>query len=107
MYRIAQEAVSNAVRHGRAERIKISLAAGTEQIRLRVQDDGVGFSDMGHEGPGMGIHIMKYRARIVGGTLDISSRPGSGTTVTFTLPQRTVSSSARAIDETTQSDRHA
>jgi len=107
MYRIAQEAVSNAVRHGQAERIKISLAAGTEQIRLRVQDDGVGFPDMEHEGPGMGIHIMRYRARIVGGTLDISSRPGSGTTVTFTLPQRTASSSARATDETTQSERHA
>lgn len=107
MYRIAQEAVSNAVRHGQAKRIKISLAAGAEQIRLRVQDDGVGFSDMEHEGPGMGIHIMRYRARIVGGTLDISSRPGSGTAVTFTLPQRTASSSARATDETTQSERHA
>jgi len=86
MYRIAQEAVSNAVRHGSAERIKIAFASGAEQIRLRIQDDGVGFSTENIDGPGMGVHIMNYRARIIGGTLEISSTPAGGTTVTCTLP---------------------
>lgn len=107
MYRIAQEAVSNAVRHGQAERIKISLAAGTAQTRLRIQDDGVGFSEANTEGPGMGVHIMEYRARIVGGTLDISSTPGTGTTVTFTLPHRGAAQPAHPADATTQPERHA
>lgn len=86
MYRIAQEAVSNAVRHGSAGRIKIAFASGSEQIRLRIQDDGVGFAPDHIDGPGMGVHIMNYRARIIGGTLEISSKPSSGTTVTCTLP---------------------
>jgi len=86
MYRIAQEAVSNAVRHGSAGRIKIAFASGSEQIRLRIQDDGVGFAPDHIDGPGMGVHIMNYRARIIGGTLEISSEPSSGTTVTCTLP---------------------
>jgi PAS domain S-box-containing protein len=113
MYRIAQEAVSNAVRHGQADRIKISLASGVEQIRLRVQDDGVGFSETERNGAGMGVHIMNYRARIVGGTLDITSGSEAGTTVTFTLPRRSVptntetESDARSENETTPSERHA
>ena len=85
MYRIAQEAVSNAVRHGSAERIKIAFASGSEQIRLRIQDDGVGFAQENVDGPGMGVHIMNYRARIIGGSLEISSTPSRGTTVTCTL----------------------
>ena len=107
MYRIAQEAVSNAVRHGQAGRIKISLAAGTEQTRLRIQDDGVGFPETNPEGPGMGVNIMEYRARIVGGTLDISSTSGEGTTVTFTLPRRSAGPPDHSEDATTQPERHA
>lgn len=107
MYRIAQEAVSNAVRHGKADRIKISLASGAEQIRLRIRDDGVGFPEDGSDGPGMGVNIMSYRARIIGGTLDISSSPGEGTTVTFTLPRRSDSSSAQSADATRQAEHHA
>ena len=87
LYRIAQEAVSNAVRHGDASRLKILLASGERQIRLRVQDDGVGFEDDSVEGPGMGVHIMNYRARIIGGTLEITSSVGDGTVVTCTLPR--------------------
>jgi two-component system CheB/CheR fusion protein len=111
MYRIAQEAVSNAVRHGQAERIKISLAAGARQTRLRIQDDGIGFPETTGDGPGMGVHIMEYRARIVGGTLDISSTMGEGTTVTCTLPHRAGSSAhaepPHSEDVMTQSNRHA
>ena len=87
MYRIAQEAVSNAFRHGSADHIRIAFASGEEQIRLRVQDDGRGFDPDDVDGPGMGVHIMNYRARIIGATLEISSTPGEGTTVTCTLPR--------------------
>jgi len=98
LYRIAQEAVSNAVRHGDATRIKISLASGADQIRLRIQDDGVGFNPEDIDGPGMGVHIMNYRARIVGGNLEISSEPGEGTVVTCTLPRTGVGESSRGDD---------
>jgi PAS domain S-box-containing protein len=86
LYRIAQEAVSNAVRHGQAEHIKLVLASGEKQIRLRIHDDGHGFESGDVDGPGKGVHIMNYRARIIGGTLEISSDIGEGTVVTCTLP---------------------
>ena len=88
LYRIAQEAVNNAVRHGEADRAHITLAAGDEKVRLRVQDDGVGFEADALGESGMGLRIMKYRARIIGGTLEISSARGEGTTVTCTVPRR-------------------
>ena len=86
LYRIAQEAVSNAVRHGDASRILITLAAGESQIRLRVRDNGSGFDPSSVNGPGKGIHIMNYRARIIEGTLDMNSSLGKGTVITCTLP---------------------
>jgi two-component system sensor kinase FixL len=87
LYRITQEAVSNATRHGEADHVRIMLASGDEQIRLRVRDDGVGFAEDAADGSGMGVHIMNYRARIIGGTLEISSELGDGTVVTCTLPR--------------------
>jgi len=87
LYRIAQEAVSNAARHGEADDIKIILASGDEQIRLQVRDDGVGFDAEATNGDGMGVHIMNYRARIIGGTLEVSSELGNGTVVTCTVPR--------------------
>ncbi len=89
LYRIAQEAVNNAVRHGEADQIKIVLAAGEEQIRLQVRDDGSGFEEEDVTDAGMGVRIMNYRARIIGGTLDLSSALGEGTVVTCTLPRTT------------------
>ena len=90
LYRIAQEAVNNAVRHGSADHIRVLLAAGTEQLRLQVRDDGSGFdTDDTAEADGMGVHIMNYRARIIGGTLDIHSDLGEGTVVTCTVQRPT------------------
>lgn len=87
-YRIAQEAVSNAVKHGKASNIHIMLATGESQVRLRVTDDGVGFPEELARERGMGVNIMHYRARIIGGTLDIRRDPGGGTVVTCTMPLR-------------------
>lgn len=98
LFRIAQESVSNAVRHGRARHVAITFAVGTEQVRLRIADDGTGFPAAVRSGGtiaapvrpddnrGMGVRIMHYRARIMGGTLDI--RPGldGGTVVSCTVP---------------------
>ncbi|MEM1118154.1 MAG: PAS domain-containing sensor histidine kinase, partial [Bacteroidota bacterium] len=98
LYRIAQEAVSNAARHGRASRVTLALAGGERQSRLRVEDDGIGFaaSEAGaapdlpapvrpRDDRGMGVRIMHYRARVAGGELDIRPGPDGGTVVTCTI----------------------
>ena len=85
LYRIAQEAVSNAVKHGRADRVAIHLAAGHERIRLRVHDDGVGFPETLPEDRGMGVRVMHHRARIIGAKLNIERGSSTGTVITCTL----------------------
>ena len=87
LYRIAQEAINNAVRHGDPEHVRAVLAAGDERIRLQVKDDGAGFDRDELGETGMGLRIMSYRARLVGGTLDVTSAPGEGTTVTCSIPR--------------------
>jgi PAS domain S-box-containing protein len=79
LYRIAQEAVNNAVRHGQAKNIEISLKALGTAMRLTIRDDGTGFAEP--RGRGLGLRIMDYRARVIGGHLEIRSNPGTGTTV--------------------------
>jgi PAS domain S-box-containing protein len=81
LYRIAQEAVVNAVRHGKARHITIALIACEESIRLSVEDDGSGFAVRAAQGSGMGLKIMRYRARMIGADLRIDSVPGGGTTI--------------------------
>jgi PAS domain S-box-containing protein len=88
LFRIAQEAVSNAVRHGRARHVNVSFVSGGGYARLRISDDGTGFGKPATPDSGMGINIMRYRARIIGGSLDIKSVPGEGVKVMCTLPIR-------------------
>lgn len=85
LYRIAQEAVSNAVKHGHATLVRITLAAGEDQVRLRVQDNGTGFPETLPEDRGMGVRIMHYRARIIGANLEIRRGTEGGTILTCTL----------------------
>ncbi len=88
LYRIAQEALSNAVRHGQASQVRVVLATGEGHVRLRVLDNGRGFPEkLDKNHPGMGIRIMRHRARIIGATLEIRSRAEGGTVVACTLPQ--------------------
>jgi two-component system sensor kinase FixL len=81
LYRIAQEAVTNAIKHGKANLIVIELRAVENRIELKVTDNGVGIPISKTSGSGMGLHIMNYRARTIGGTLEIGRAPDGGTFV--------------------------
>jgi signal transduction histidine kinase len=83
--RVAQEALSNVARHARARSVAVSLATVDDRLVLTVQDDGSGFTS---EGPprGMGMRNIAARATEVGGTLEVASVPGRGTTVRFSVP---------------------
>jgi len=89
LYRIAQEAVNNAIKHGRASQIRIELNQLTDTggpgIELSITDDGVGLPKDGGNGSGMGLRIMNYRAKTIGGTLRMQRRPHGGTAVTCVL----------------------
>ncbi len=74
VFRIAQEAVHNAVRHGRAHLIDIHLTREDDLCRLEVVDNGVGFTPE-TKGKGMGLHIMDYRAKMLGGGVEVTSKP--------------------------------
>ena len=82
LYRIAQEAINNATRHGKPRNIFVFLNATGRSIRLRVVDDGGGISESQSEG--MGLDIMRYRARLIGGQLAIKRRNSRGTVITCT-----------------------
>jgi len=88
LYRIAQEAVNNAVKHSGARRVLIRLSASETGIELLVQDNGGGIKpSKGRDGGGMGMHIMDYRARSIGGRLQVADI-GAGTAVICRVPQR-------------------
>jgi PAS domain S-box-containing protein len=90
LYRIAQEAVSNALKHSQAKSISIRLSTVDDRIELSVADDGIGISTPPQSVNGMGLHIMNYRARTIGGTLSIGRAPASGgTVVCCCAPQQT------------------
>jgi len=87
LYRIAQEAVSNAVKHSRASSVAIRLRAPAGMLELSVTDDGEGLSDAKRkEATGMGLHIMDYRARTIGGTLQVGPGRRGGTKVSCCVP---------------------
>jgi signal transduction histidine kinase len=88
VYRIAQEAVNNAVKHSKAPMIHIRLAQRSGRIILTVRDTGVGFTPQAGSSGGMGQRIMKYRADLIGATLKVESACGKGTTVTCALPRK-------------------
>jgi signal transduction histidine kinase len=84
LYRIAQEAVSNAVKHGKARNVVVQLEAVEDGIALRVRDDGIGLPDSLPEQRGMGLRIMAHRASIIGATF-AAQRANSGGTVVACL----------------------
>ena len=86
VYRVAQEALSNAAQHARPSRIDIELSTGDSAVELRVRDDGDGFDPLAVEPGGLGLDGMAERARLAGGALDLRSRHGAGTELTLRLP---------------------
>jgi two-component system sensor histidine kinase UhpB len=84
IYRIAQEALTNAVRHSQAKQVTLSLLSELGQLTLSVQDDGLGLSDDAVEGTG--VTGMRERAMLIGAELDVESTPGGGVTVRLRLP---------------------
>jgi len=86
LYRIGQEAVTNALKHGQVRKINIELESNLAKLELRVWDDGRGFSPAATgRRAGLGLRAMKYRAGLVGAALQIDSAPGKGTRITCTL----------------------
>jgi signal transduction histidine kinase len=88
LYRVAQEAVGNAIRHANATRVSICVAQGNGVVELEVGDDGIGFNtgEVEKRRPGMGLFTMRERAALVGGRLTLQSLPGVGTRVLVVVP---------------------
>jgi signal transduction histidine kinase len=85
LYRIAQEAVTNALKHGKPHQIQLELAENAEHFVLRIADDGTGLGGSATTSDGMGLKIMRYRASLINATLTIDSTPEHGTVVACTL----------------------
>lgn len=90
LFRCAQEALTNVVRHASARRVEVAVRSDPDGVRLVVQDDGRGFDPEGVSGRSLGLVGMRERARLVGGGLRLESVPGRGTRVTVTLPPEEV-----------------
>jgi PAS domain S-box-containing protein len=88
LYRIAQEAVNNAIRHGKSKNIVIRLAERGGTAVLTIQDDGGGFPAKPTTVPGVGLSIMNYRADMIGGSLKVQPNDTRGITVTCMFPIR-------------------
>src|SRR5439155_5701409 len=88
LFRVAQEALANVRKHAHAKEVELSLQADPGRVRLSIRDDGRGFNRQpgGAEDGSYGLEGMKERARLLGGTLRVRSRPGRGTTVTISAP---------------------
>jgi signal transduction histidine kinase len=90
LYRIAQESLTNSIKHGKASDIQISLNQSPTQTVLEISDNGIGFEPTetteGFAEGGLGLRIMRYRASIIGGALRVSRNRRNGTTVRCTIP---------------------
>jgi signal transduction histidine kinase len=88
LYRIAQESVNNAVKHGHAASVVIRLSQTAGAIVLEIADDGQGLPKSGTERRGLGLGVMQHRANAIGAKLEIASKRGEGVTIRCVLPGR-------------------
>ncbi len=88
LYRIAQEAVNNAMKHGKPTHVRIKLAATRQRIVLGVRDNGVGIRRQTKPGRGMGLHVMQYRADAISGSLIVQRHSQGGTEVVCTVNRK-------------------
>jgi signal transduction histidine kinase len=86
LYRIAQEALRNILKHSGAREVSVSLAEVAGHIQLAIKDAGRGFDPQAVGGSGIGLMSMKERVRMVGGAFDIDSRPDGGTITRVMVP---------------------
>jgi len=86
LYRIVQQAIHNACTHGRAEAVHVELGLVNGDMVLTIRDDGRGFDSSNKSFTGMGMRVMRYRARSVGGDLKVHSKPGAGAEVRCLVP---------------------
>ena len=81
LHLITQEAINNAVRHGRARSVVVTLRTSRTLLSLSITDDGVGIAEHPARGAGMGLKLMEYRSAVIGGVMRIKRLPGSGTRI--------------------------
>jgi len=86
LFRIAQEAVNNALKHSKASRIAMKLARRDGMLVLTIEDDGLGLPENAKEEPGMGLKVIQHRARLIGGRLHVHSTPSHGVRIVCSLP---------------------
>jgi len=86
LYKIAQEAVTNAIKHGKAKRVKINLSNGSDKLLLTIENNGKAFPDLKSGSTGMGLRIMNYRASLIGAALEIKGIGTRGTLVSCSVP---------------------
>jgi len=87
LFRIAQESLHNAVKHANAAHIVVSLGVHGDELVMRICDDGKGLHGQPAARGGMGLHTMRYRARMIQASLDVASSANQGTAVTCTVKQ--------------------
>jgi len=87
LYRIAQEAINNAIRHGRAKNIYLEIDASDQRLIMTVKDDGIGFLPVLEKKKGMGLNIMKCRAKMIGASLSIRKDADGGILIKCIVPQ--------------------
>ena len=90
IYRVVQEALNNCSRHAHAKHAIVTVYGGADRVTVTIQDDGVGFDPQGKPRSGLGLLGIRERARDLGGTAKITSRPGHGTLVEIELPVKEV-----------------
>jgi len=86
LYRIAQEATNNAIKHARARSIVIRLTRARDILQLEIADDGTGISKGKADQRGVGLRVMQHRASVIGANLDVESKRGHGVTIRCSLP---------------------
>jgi two-component system, NarL family, sensor histidine kinase UhpB len=86
LYKIAQEAVTNGIKHGKATQVQIILTNTSDRLEMKVKNNGLPFPDLKDQSPGMGLRIMRYRANVVGASVDVRADGEQGAVVTCSLP---------------------
>ena len=103
-FRVAQEALSNVVRHSKATQVQVELTAAHDCATLHIKDNGQGFTPV-DDGPGLGLHSMRERMKILGGDVQIESTPGAGTKVSAQYSYQHSSAIELLLDDETHNER--